>query len=243
MATHTIHISKKLSIAALNDFLNDVTAKVALSDEAKQAIVKGRSYLEEKIKTTKAPIYGVNTGFGSLCNVIVADNELEKLQENLIKSHACGMGNIVSSEIVKLMLFLKVQSLSYGKSGIQLSTVERLIDRINNNVYPIVYEQGSLGASGDLAPLAHLCLPLIGIGSVAYKGETKDAAEVLKTLGLKPITLSSKEGLALLNGTQFMSAYGVYCLIKANKLNKAADTVAAMSLEGVDGRIDPFKPS
>ncbi len=243
MATHTIHISKKLSIAALNDFLNDATAKVALSDEAKQAIVKGRSYLEEKIKTSKAPIYGVNTGFGSLCNVIVADNELEKLQENLIKSHACGMGNIVSSEIVKLMLFLKVQSLSYGKSGIQLSTVERLIDLINNNVYPIVYEQGSLGASGDLAPLAHLCLPLIGIGSVAYKGEVKDAAEVLKTLGLKPITLSSKEGLALLNGTQFMSAYGVYCLIKANKLNKAADTIAAMSLEGFDGRIDPFKAS
>lgn len=243
MATHTIHITKKLSITALSEFLNDDAAKVALSDEAKQAIVKGRTYLEEKIKNSKAPIYGVNTGFGSLCNVIIADNELEKLQENLIKSHACGMGKVVSSHIVKLMLFLKVQSLSYGKSGIQLSTVERLIDLINNNVYPVVYEQGSLGASGDLAPLAHLCLPLIGIGSLEYKGQIKEASEVLKTLGLKPITLSSKEGLALLNGTQFMSAYGVYCLIKATKLNKAADTIAAMSLEGFDGRIDPFKAS
>lgn len=243
MATHTIHITKKLSITALSEFLNDDAAKVALSDEAKQAIVKGRTYLEEKIKNSKAPIYGVNTGFGSLCNVIIADNELEKLQENLIKSHACGMGNVVSSDIVKLMLFLKVQSLSYGKSGIQLSTVERLIDLINNNVYPVVYQQGSLGASGDLAPLAHLCLPLIGIGSVEHNGQIKEASEVLKTLGLKPITLSSKEGLALLNGTQFMSAYGVYCLIKATKLNKAADTIAAMSLEGFDGRIDPFKAS
>jgi histidine ammonia-lyase len=243
MATHTIHITKKLSIDALSEFLNDAQAKVVLSDEAKQAIVKGRTYLEQKIKSSKAPIYGVNTGFGSLCNVIVADNELEKLQENLIKSHACGMGNIVSSEIVKLMLFLKVQSLSYGKSGIQLSTVERLIDLINNQVYPVVYEQGSLGASGDLAPLAHLCLPLIGIGKVEHNGKTKEASDVLKTLKLKPITLSSKEGLALLNGTQFMSAYGVFCLIKANKLNKAADTIAAMSLEGFDGRIDPFKAS
>jgi histidine ammonia-lyase len=241
MSTFTIHISKKLSISDLEAFLKDKDAKVHLSDEAKQAIVKGRTYLEEKIKKHKAPIYGVNTGFGSLCNVIIPDNELETLQENLIKSHACGMGNAVSNDIVKLMLFLKVQSLSYGKSGIQLSTVERLIDLINHAVYPVVYEQGSLGASGDLAPLAHLCLPLIGIGNVNFNGQTKKASEVLKTLNLQPIKLSSKEGLALLNGTQFMSAYGVYCLIKANALNKAADTIAAMSLEGFDGRIDPFK--
>ncbi|MDZ4665124.1 MAG: histidine ammonia-lyase [Bacteroidota bacterium] len=243
MATHTIYITQKLSIAQLETFLNDEHAKVELSEEATQAIIKGRNYLEEKLKTHNAPIYGVNTGFGSLCNVVIPANDLEKLQENLIKSHACGMGNTVSSEIVKLMLFLKVQSLSYGKSGIQLSTVERLIDLLNNNVYPVVYEQGSLGASGDLAPLAHLCLPLIGIGNVNYKGEIKNAADVLKTLGLKPITLGSKEGLALLNGTQFMSAYGVYCLMKANKLNKAADTISAISLEGFDGRIDPFKAS
>jgi histidine ammonia-lyase len=243
MGIFTIHISKKLSINDLENFLKDADAKVSLSDEAKQAIKKGRNYLEEKIKKHQAPIYGVNTGFGSLCNVIIPDNELETLQENLIKSHACGMGNQVSSDLVKLMLFLKVQSLSYGKSGIQLSTVERLIDLLNHKVYPVVYEQGSLGASGDLAPLAHLCLPLIGIGKVEHNGKILEASEVLKTLGLQPITLKSKEGLALLNGTQFMSAYGVYCLIKANALNKAADTIAAMSLEGFDGRMDPFKAS
>ena len=150
MATHTIHTTKKLSIADLSAFLNDAHAIVALSDEAKQQITACRTYLETKLKTNKEPIYGVNTGFGSLCNVIIPNNELEKLQENLIKSHACGMGKAIHRDIVKLMLFLKVQSLSYGKSGIQLSTVQRLIDLINHQVFPIVYEQGSLGASGDL---------------------------------------------------------------------------------------------
>lgn len=243
MSTYTIHISKKLCVNDLSVFLNDKEAKVQLSDEAKKAIIGGRNYLEEKLKRHKAPIYGINTGFGSLCNVVIPENELETLQENLIKSHACGMGNVVNSEIVKLMLFLKVQSLSYGKSGVQLSTVERLIDLINNSVFPVVYEQGSLGASGDLSPLAHLCLPLIGIGKVEHKGKISEASDILKTLGLQPIKLSSKEGLALLNGTQFMSAYGVYALIKANSLNKIADVTAAMSLEGFDGRIDPFKPN
>ncbi len=243
MATHTIKITSKLTIQQLHDFLKDTSAKVELSQEAEQAILKGRTYLEEKLKKHNAPIYGINTGFGSLCNVIIPNTELEKLQENLIKSHACGFGNTVNKDIVKLMLFLKVQSLSYGKSGIQLSTVQRLIDLINHHVFPVVYEQGSLGASGDLAPLAHLCLPLIGIGKVEYKGEIKEASTVLKELNLQPITLSSKEGLALLNGTQFMSAYGIYCLIKANSLNKSADVIGAISLEAFDGRPDPFKSS
>lgn len=243
MGTFTIYTSKKLSINDLHAFLIDDHATVSLSDEAKQHIIAGRNYLDNKLKNMNAPIYGVNTGFGSLCNVVVPNNELEKLQENLIKSHACGMGKPISRDIVKLMLFLKVQSLSYGKSGIQLSTVQRLIDLINHQIFPVVYDQGSLGASGDLAPLAHLCLPLIGIGKVEYKNTIKEAAEVLASLNLQPITLSSKEGLALLNGTQFMSAFGVYCLIKANKLNSTADKIGAMSLEGFDGRIDPFKSS
>lgn len=243
MGTFTIYTSKKLSINDLHAFLIDDHATVNLSDEAKQHIIAGRNYLDNKLKNMNAPIYGVNTGFGSLCNVVVPNNELEKLQENLIKSHACGMGKPISRDIVKLMLFLKVQSLSYGKSGIQLSTVQRLIDLINHQIFPVVYDQGSLGASGDLAPLAHLCLPLIGIGKVEYKNTIKEAAEVLTSLNLQPITLSSKEGLALLNGTQFMSAFGVYCLIKANKLNSTADKIGAMSLEGFDGRIDPFKSS
>lgn len=243
MATYSIQISKKLSIEKLKEFLFDSNALVELSAEASNAIVNGRKFLEDKIKTHKTPIYGINTGFGSLCNVIIPENELEQLQENLIKSHACGFGNVVSNDIVKLMLFLKVQSLSYGKSGVQLTTVQRLIDLINNKVYPVVYDQGSLGASGDLSPLAHLCLPLIGMGKVEFNGEVKEASEVLKTLNLQPIKLSSKEGLALLNGTQFMSAYGVYSIIKSNHLNKAADLIAAISLEGFDGRIDPFKAS
>lgn len=243
MSLHTIHITKKLSILSLKEFMNDEHAKVELSAEATKAIVDGRNYLEEKMKRHKAPIYGINTGFGSLCNVIIPANDLEKLQENLIKSHACGFGNTVQKDIVKLMLFLKVQSLSYGKSGIQLSTVQRLIDLINHQVYPVVYEQGSLGASGDLAPLAHLCLPLIGVGKVEHKGQIKEASDVLKELNLQPIHLSSKEGLALLNGTQFMGAYGVYCLIKSEQLNKYADLIGATSLEGFDGRLDPFKSS
>ncbi len=161
------------------------------------------------------PVYGINTGFGSLCNVIIPDNELEQLQTNLVMSHACGMGHEVPLEIVRLMLLLKFQSLSYGKSAVQLQTVERLVDLYNNKVYPIVYEQGSLGASGDLSPLAHLSLPLLGMGEVNYQGNKYQASVVLKQLGLEPIKLKSKEGLALLNGTQFMSAYGMYCLQKA----------------------------
>jgi len=239
--TFTISITEKLSIRTLEQYLSDASPKVELSKESEDAIVFCRIFLEEKLKRHNAPVYGINTGFGSLCNVIIPDNDLEKLQENLIKSHACGFGERVPNDIVKLMLFLKVQSLSYGKSGIQLSTVQRLIDLINHQIFPIVYQQGSLGASGDLAPLAHLCLPLIGIGSVEYKNEIREAADVLKELNLQPIHLSSKEGLALLNGTQFMSAYGVYCLIKSNRLNRSADLFGAMSLEAFDGRIDPFK--
>jgi histidine ammonia-lyase len=140
------------------------------------------------------------------------------------------------------MLLLKIQSLSYGKSAVQLVTVERLIDFYNHDILPVVYTQGSLGASGDLSPLAHLCLPLIGLGEVYYKNEKESAAEVLQALNLSPIELESKEGLALLNGTQFMSAYGTWCLLHAKKLNLVADYCGAISLEAFDGRIEPFKP-
>lgn len=186
------------------------------------------------------PIYGINTGFGSLCNVIISDENLSKLQENLVKSHACGTGDEVPHEIVKLMLLLKIQSLSYGHSGVQLQTVNRLIDFYNNDILPIIYTQGSLGASGDLAPLAHLSLPLLGEGEVYYDGLRQPSHKVLEKMNWKPIVLQSKEGLALLNGTQFMSAYGVYSLIKISKLSYLADVIAAISLEGFDGRIEPF---
>jgi histidine ammonia-lyase len=239
--TFNIDHTKKLTLSDLKNFLADKDAKVALTEATKKSILDCRNFLDEKLKNNNGPIYGINTGFGSLCNVIIPDNDLEQLQENLVKSHACGMGLEVPQEIVKLMLLLKIQSLSYGKSGVQLQTVERLCDFINFQIYPIIYQQGSLGASGDLAPLAHLSLPLLGFGKVNYKGKQISAAEVLKENGLTAIKLRSKEGLALLNGTQFMSAYGCYCLIKAEQLNKAADLITSVSLDAFDGRMDPFK--
>jgi len=238
--THTISSNKALTIETIQHILNH-NLKLQLSDKAKTQIEACRDYLDKKMASQKAPIYGINTGFGSLCNVIIPDNELEQLQTNLVMSHACGMGNEVPLEIVKLMLLLKIQALSYGKSAVQLTTVERLVDFYNLNIYPIVYEQGSLGASGDLSPLAHLCLPLLGLGHVNYQGNKYEASVVLKQLGLEPIKLKSKEGLALLNGTQFMAAYGVWCLIKSHRLNYLSDFVGAISLDSFDGRIEPFK--
>jgi histidine ammonia-lyase len=239
--TFNIDHTKKLTLNELKNFLADKDAKVALTEATKKSILDCRNFLDEKLKNNNGPIYGINTGFGSLCNLIIPDNDLEQLQENLVKSHACGMGLEVPQEIVKLMLLLKIQSLSYGKSGVQLQTVERLCDFINFQIYPIIYQQGSLGASGDLAPLAHLSLPLLGFGKVNYKGKQISSAEVLKENGLTAIKLRSKEGLALLNGTQFMSAYGCYCLIKAEQLNKAADLITSVSLDAFDCRMDPFK--
>ena len=213
---------------------------LALSDEAKVNIQKCRDYLDKKMASKSKPIYGINTGFGALCNVKISKDNLSKLQENLVKSHACGTGDEVPTEIVKLMLLLKIQSLSYGHSGIQLQTVERLVDFYNNDVLPVIYTQGSLGASGDLAPLAHLALPLLGEGEVNFEGKRIHSSEVLKRFDWQPIVLQSKEGLALLNGTQFMSAYGVHVLMKAKKFSYLADLIGTISLEAFDGRIEPF---
>lgn len=215
--------------------------KLELSDEARQRINHCREYLDRKMEETKRPIYGVTTGFGSLCNISVVKENLSQLQKNLMMSHACGTGPRVPSEIARLMLLLKVQSLAYGHSGVQLITVERLVDMFNNNIIPVVYEQGSLGASGDLSPLAHMCLPLIGLGEVEINGEIVDSRTMMQKMGWKPITLCSKEGLALLNGTQFMSAYGVYSIINAKRLSRWADYIGAMSLDAFDGRIEPFE--
>ncbi len=216
--------------------------KIELSQQAKEAIIKCRKYLDSKMEDIGRPVYGVTTGFGSLYNITIPAGELSQLQHNLVMSHACGTGEKVRPKIVKIMLLLKAQSLSYGHSGAQLATVQRLVDMFNEDVLPVVYSQGSLGASGDLAPLAHMCLPLIGLGEVLYKGAVRPSAEVWKELGWEPITLQSKEGLALLNGTQFMSAHAVYSLIKAQRLSRWADIIGAISLEAYDGRIEPFLP-
>jgi len=214
--------------------------KIALSESAIQKIEKCRAYLDEKTKSISKPIYGINTGFGALYNVKIDDNNLQKLQENLVMSHACGTGDEVPKEIVKLMILFKIQALSYGHSGVQLATVNRLIDFYNNDIIPVIFTQGSLGASGDLSPLAHLSLPLIGLGKVYYKDAIISSEELLKIFSWDKIKLQSKEGLALLNGTQFMSAYGIYSLLKTHKLSYLADVIGAISLEGFDGRIEPF---
>lgn len=213
---------------------------LALSEEAKVNIQKCRDYLDNKMKLQSEPIYGINTGFGSLYNIKISNENLSQLQENLVKSHACGTGDEVPHEVVKIMLLLKIQSLSYGNSGVQLITVERLVDFYNNDILPVIYTQGSLGASGDLAPLAHLSLPLLGEGEVYFNGKKVHAKDVLEHFGWEPIVLQSKEGLALLNGTQFMSAYGVYTLLKACKFSYLADLIGTISLEGFDGRKEPF---
>ena len=217
-------------------------SQLQLSKESEAAIIRCREFLDSKMGDIGRPVYGVTTGFGSLCNITVPAAELSQLQHNLVMSHACGIGDEVRPEIVKLMLLLKIQSLSYGYSGVQLVTVQRLMDMFNNDILPVVYQQGSLGASGDLAPLAHMCLPLIGMGEVRYKGKLLPAAELWKELGWEPIRLKSKEGLALLNGTQFMSAHAVWSLIQAERLSDWADMIGAMSLEAYDGRIEPFYP-
>ena len=234
------HISAEhLSLNRLREII-DRKLPLTLSEDSKKRIEHCRAYLDRKMETQKEPIYGITTGFGSLCNISVGHDELAQLQKNLVMSHACGTGERVPNEIVRLMLLLKAQSLSYGHSGVQVITVERLIDLYNHDILPVVYQQGSLGASGDLAPLAHLSLPLLGLGEVEFEGEIYPSEVILKKFGWEPIELQSKEGLALLNGTQFMSAYGVWSLLKAQDLSRWADRIGALSLDAFDGRIEPF---
>ena len=228
-----------LSISVIAEIIAE-DKQLALSTKAKQKIKACRDYLDKKMEHSDAPIYGINTGFGSLCNHKISNDDLGKLQTNLVLSHACGTGDKVPDEIVKIMLLLKVQSLSYGHSGVQLETVERLIEMFNKNILPVIFQQGSLGASGDLAPLAHLSLPLLGVGQVVVDGKEVETKSIMKSNGWKAIVLQSKEGLALLNGTQFMGAYGVWSLLKAQKLSYMADMIGAISLEAFDGRNECF---
>ena len=214
--------------------------KLALGQEARQRIQACRQYLEKITQQNDKPVYGINTGFGSLYSVSIEGQDLSRLQENLVRSHACGTGASLDPELVRLMLFLKIQSLSYGHSGVRLALVEQLITFYNEGIFPRVYEQGSLGASGDLAPLAHLSLALLGEGEVWYQDRWQSAAQALETAGLAPLRLQAKEGLALLNGTQFMLAHGLWGYFKGQQLQYQADLAAALSLEGYDGRPEPF---
>ena len=211
---------------------------VSITFAAHEAILKCREYLDEKLNSSDELFYGINTGFGFLQNVQIDREQLRTLQSNLLLSHACGMGEEVPDEIVKLMMMLKIKSLSYGYSGVGIEVVKRLMDMHNNDMLPVIYTQGSLGASGDLAPLSHLCVPLIGAGEVKYNDEKMSANEALSKAGWDPLELQSKEGLALINGTQFMSAYGLCALIKSERLLQWADAIAAISFDAFDGNID-----
>ena len=218
----------------------DKKLKIVLSEEVTQKIAACREYLDRRLSGGDEIIYGINTGFGSLHNKVISRENLGLLQKNLVMSHACGVGEEVPPEITRLMLLLKIQSLSYGNSGVAVETVQRLADLYNNDILPVVYTYGSLGASGDLAPLAHMSLPMLGMGDVVVDGVRRKASEVMKEMGWEPIDLQSKEGLALLNGTQFMSAYGVYLCMQVFRLSRLADIIGALSLDAFDGRIEPF---
>ena len=220
--------------------LNHTT--VEISEDAILKIKQCRAYLERKTVDFKAPIYGINTGFGALCNVKVSNENLKKLQANLVRSHACGTGALVPQSVIKLMLLLKIKALCFGHSGVQLKTVQRLVDFYNSDILPVVYTQGSLGASGDLAPLAHIALALIGEGEVWFQGVKQPTSKVLKEKGWAPIKLQSKEGLALLNGTQFMAAYALQSLLKSYRLSYVSDLIAALSLDAYNCQMQPFSP-
>lgn len=217
-------------------------APLELSKETIQNVKVCRDYLDSYMDRDAEPVYGVNTGFGSLCDTVIGKDQLSQLQENLVKSHACGAGRPLHHDMVKLMLLLKIKGLAYGYSGVQVATLQRLVDMYNDNAAPVVYEQGSLGASGDLAPLAHLSLPLLGLGEVEVGGKRMSGAEYLQQKNWEPITLRSKEGLALLNGTQFMSALGVWSWLRSKQWTEAATLIASLSLDAFHGRSEPFHP-
>ena len=231
-----------LDLAELEHILTS-RAPIGLDKDAQAAIKRSHAYLQARLKKSDAPIYGVNTGFGSLYNTSVARKDLAQLQKNLVMSHACGSGEPVPEVIVRAMLILKVQNMAFGHSAVAQATVARLIDMYNADVLPVVYERGSLGASGDLAPLAHLSLPLIGMGEVTVSGKRMKSAQALKKFGWEPLELGPKEGLALLNGTQFMNAYAALLTLKADRLAQLADLIGALSLDAYDGRTEPFHAS
>jgi histidine ammonia-lyase len=229
----------KWDLDILSGVLDD-SHPIHLSKRSIDRIQHCRQYLEEKLKDPKQIIYGINTGFGALCDVKISEKELKQLQENLVMSHACGTGDLVPAEIVRIILLLKIRNLSLGYSGVRLELVEKLIEFFNAGIIPKVYQLGSLGASGDLAPLAHLSLPLLGKGEILAGESWKDAAVVLAEKGIKILRLEAKEGLALLNGTQFSTAYASYAAIQGLKLCRLANMITALSLEAYNGQLAPF---
>ena len=233
-------LNSTVELTELMDFLGS-DQKIQFSDATYKKVLHCHEYLKNKIHASDQLIYGINTGFGSLCNVRIDEKALEQLQENLVRSHACGMGDLVPEVISRYILLLKIKSLSIGHSGVSPELLSRLIDMYNEGVSPVMYQLGSLGASGDLAPLAHLSLPLIGEGQVYYRGEICSSESVLKEKHWSVLKLKPKEGLALLNGTQFSTGYGIWSMMKAVKLSKWADVIAAISLDAFACSLAPCR--
>jgi len=213
--------------------------KGMISEAVREKCRKNRAVVE-RIVEKGAPVYGINTGFGPLCTEQISKEQTQLLQMNLLKSHSVGVGEPIESELAKLMLILKLQSLAKAHSGIAVATMERILWHIQEDVIPVVPSQGSVGASGDLAPLSHLFLPLIGLGKVNDNGEVKEAAQVLQKYRLAPLELGSKEGLALINGTQFILAHAVKVVEKLHACLSQVDLIAALMLEGLQGSMKPF---
>ena len=214
--------------------------KAIINNEAKEKIISCRKKVEIITKKDKV-VYGINTGFGPLCDVQISPEETNQLQKNLLITHAVGVGNNIDKQLSKLMMICKVHALCQGFSGVRLELIERIIFFIENNLLPTVPEQGSVGASGDLAPLSHLFLPLIGEGDFWVKDEIFSAKEVLKNHNLKPLELQAKEGLGLINGTQFILAHTITGLLKMEYLLDLSDISGAMSIEGYKGSSSPFR--
>jgi len=227
---------KPLSVSQSVELANKTTP-LHLENAVLQKADACYQYIQKITKNPDTLMYGINTGFGALANTAISAQELQQLQINLLRSHACGLGDTVPAPIVRLMLLFKIKALLQGYSGVNPKTIQQLVYLWNNNLIPVVYTQGSLGASGDLAPLAHLSLPLIKEGEVWYKGHITPTEQIPN---LTPIDLGPKEGLALINGTQFITAYGAYCIYKAYQLWDWANAIAALSLDAFDGRIEPF---
>jgi histidine ammonia-lyase len=229
---------RNLTLARLRTAIaND--QRLILTPAARARIRRSRR-LVDALHDHHAAHYGINTGFGVLAHKRVPPADIEKLQENLVLSHAVGVGDEAPAEIVRLMLLLKVNGLAVGLSGVTERVVDSLVCFYNADALPVVYTKGSLGASGDLAPLAHMVLPLLGLGEMDFQGKRRAASAVLRQLGLTPLTLKSKEGLGLINGTQFMSAYAVHCLLRIQNLARTADIGAAMTLEAARGSAAPY---
>ncbi|MBK9151457.1 MAG: histidine ammonia-lyase [Saprospiraceae bacterium] len=242
MHLYNLDVREKLDLFHLHDIIGNQQLTIGISEFVREKVQKNRSFLEKRIYDTEDIYYGINTGFGSLCNIKISDSDLEKLQENLVLSHACGAGAEIPEEIARMIFFLKVRNLAYGVSGVRLELLEKLVEIFNAGITPVIYEMGSLGASGDLAPLAHLSLTLIGRGEVYYQGRREKSNEALRTAGIAPLSLKAKEGLALLNGTQFSLAYAVECHRLAYRFFHISNMIAALSMEAFHCNIQPFHP-